>query len=115
MVICRLRKNAEFRLTGGSNRSASVSLPQITANSNPAASGVGGDGLRFSGGESMARKGCSSYDSHSVEQLDSASESNQKVTSETAAHAESSSRLKVYCCSCLWMNCVELFIFNDMP
>ncbi|XP_024025054.1 NAC domain-containing protein 60 [Morus notabilis] len=81
MVVCRLRKNSEFRLND-SNRASSSQRPLSTMhNSNCAASEVGtepGDKAN----ECCSKKCSSSYDSYSIEQIDSASESSQKLASE---------------------------------
>ncbi|KAH7541777.1 NAC domain-containing protein 40 [Ziziphus jujuba] len=95
MVICRLRKNSEFRQNDTTNL-ASSSQQQLSPrqNSNCAVSGVGieqGDKTV----EDHSKKCSSSYDSYSIEQIDSASESNQKCTTEVT-QPESSGHQKDY-------------------
>ena len=82
LVVCRLRKNIEFRPSDSSTRAASGQrhLP----NSNYAVSGLS-EGDRAVG---------SSNDSYSIEQVDSTSESEQKRTYD-ATLAETSSQQKV--------------------
>ncbi|XP_039041279.1 NAC domain-containing protein 89-like [Hibiscus syriacus] len=77
LVVCRLRKNNEFRLNNTSNRTPRT--PPFMHDSNCATS----DGATDHTGASeldkaYLKKGTSSYDSHSIEQFDSASESEQK-------------------------------------
>ena len=83
LVVCRLRKNSEFRAS--SNQSHSSTLP----NSNGAVSEAGIDhvGLSAVG---------SSHDSYSSEQIDSTSESKQKLSNEVTL-GETSSQQKVGC------------------
>ncbi|KAG8655076.1 hypothetical protein MANES_04G000600v8 [Manihot esculenta] len=87
LVVCRLRRNVEFRPNDNSNRS-SLNRRQLSVSEG------GLDRAGTSEGEKTAecsRKCSSSHDSHSIEQLDSASESEQKLSNE-ALLAESSSR-----------------------
>ncbi|KAF2310668.1 hypothetical protein GH714_016145 [Hevea brasiliensis] len=87
LVVCRLRRNVEFRPNDNSNRT-SLNGRQLSVFEG------GGDRVGTSEGERTAecsRKCSSSYDSHSIEQLDSASESEQKLSNE-APLAESSSQ-----------------------
>ena len=82
MVICRLRKNSEFRLNDSSNRASLSQKPlSTTPNSDCAVSEAGTDQVDKAV-ECCSKKCSSSYDSYSIEQIDSGSESNQKVTSE---------------------------------
>ncbi|PON65233.1 NAC domain containing protein [Trema orientale] len=82
MVVCRLRKNSEFRLNDSMNRASSGQRPLSTMpNSNCAISEAGTD-QADKAVECCSKKCSSSYDSYSIEQIDSASESNQKLTSE---------------------------------
>lgn len=95
MVVCRLRKNSEFRLNDSTNRATTGQRPLSTVhNSNGAGSEVG-----IEPGEKAvdcsSKKCCSSYDSYSIEQMDSASESNQKLASEVT-QPECSGRRKDY-------------------
>lgn len=95
MVICRLRKNSEFRPSDITNQ-ASSSQHQLspTQNCNCAVSDVGieqGDKTV----EGCSKKcSTSSYESYSIEQIDSASESNKKFTTEVT-QPESSGHQKV--------------------
>ncbi|KAE8700220.1 NAC domain-containing protein 74, putative isoform 2 [Hibiscus syriacus] len=81
LVVCRLRKNSEFRLNNTSNRAPRT--PPVMHDSNRATS----DGATNQTGTSepdkaYLKKGASSYDSHSIEQFDSPSESEQKQSNE---------------------------------
>ncbi|XP_039017448.1 NAC domain-containing protein 89-like [Hibiscus syriacus] len=81
LVVCRLRKNSEFRLNNTSNRAPRT--PPVMHDSNRATS----DGATDQTGTSeldkaYLKKGASSYDSHSIEQFESASESEQKQSNE---------------------------------
>ncbi|XP_015577653.1 NAC domain-containing protein 40 [Ricinus communis] len=85
LVVCRLRRNVEFRPNDNSNRN-SLNRRQLSASDG----GIERTGM--SEGDKRAecsRKCSSSYDSHSIEQIDSASESDQKLSNE-APLAESS-------------------------
>ncbi|KDP32250.1 hypothetical protein JCGZ_14878 [Jatropha curcas] len=87
LVVCRLRRNIDFRPNDSSNRT-SLNMRHLSI------SEAGTDRPGTSEGEKAAessRKYSSSHDSHSVEQFDSASESEQKHSSETLL-AESSSQ-----------------------
>lgn len=82
MVVCRIRKNSEFHLNDNTNRASSSQRPLSTMpNSNCAVSEAGTDQAEKAV-ECCSKKCSSSYDSYSIEQIDSASESNQKLTSE---------------------------------
>ncbi|XP_042044650.1 NAC domain-containing protein 40-like [Salvia splendens] len=85
MVVCRLRRNKEFHLNEnqGSDEGGSTAVH----NSAPFLSGVDQsalvDGAKTAG--SCCSKDCSSsLNSHSVEQLDTGSESEEKVTNESS-------------------------------
>lgn len=82
MVVCRLRKNSDFRLNDTKNRGSSSQSPLSTMQkSENAISKVGIDqGEKAT--ECYSKKSTSSYDSHSMEQIDSASDSFQKPTTE---------------------------------
>ncbi|OWM69025.1 hypothetical protein CDL15_Pgr025212 [Punica granatum] len=95
-VVCRLRRNTEFRLNDASNR-GSATQRQATDMGNPDHLGSEGvtDQMGISEGDKtltgpQARWTSSSYDSHSVEQLDSTSESREKLLNEGAQAASSS-------------------------
>ncbi|KAG8495136.1 hypothetical protein CXB51_013191 [Gossypium anomalum] len=84
LVVCRLRKNSEFRLNNTSSR-APRNAPQLSPmhDSNCATSNGGADQTgTYKGDKAYLKKGTSSYDSHSIEQFDSASESEQKLSNE---------------------------------
>ncbi|XP_059314905.1 NAC domain-containing protein 40 [Lycium ferocissimum] len=87
MVVCRLRKNNEFHLndTPGNQRN------HLAVNDTAALSGAGQlDGLGLISGVACCSKvGSSSYSSHSVEQIESGSESD-KLTKELPQHHSSS-------------------------
>ncbi|XP_010031542.2 NAC domain-containing protein 60 isoform X1 [Eucalyptus grandis] len=83
-VICRLRRNTEFRINEGTDQ-ASPSQRELSSvdDRNNVTSKGGIEGITLSeAGEGFARRCPSSYDSHSVEQTDSASESNQNLLNE---------------------------------
>ncbi|TYG67564.1 hypothetical protein ES288_D05G085900v1 [Gossypium darwinii] len=87
LVVCRLRKNSEFRLNNTSGR-APRNAPQLSPihDSNCATSNGGADQTgTYKGDKAYLKKGTSSYDSHSIEQFDSASESEQKLSNEVGA------------------------------
>ncbi|KAJ6897210.1 NAC domain-containing protein 89 [Populus alba x Populus x berolinensis] len=93
LVVCRLRKNAEFRLNDTSNRGDvnERHLP-TTHDSGNAVSDGGIDQGGVPASEKAAE--CSkSYESYSIEQLSSASESELKLSDDVAL-AESSGHLK---------------------
>ncbi|XVF05107.1 hypothetical protein REPUB_Repub05bG0143100 [Reevesia pubescens] len=87
LVVCRLRKNSEFRLNNTSNQ-APRNQRQLTImhDSNHATSDGGTDQTGMSEGdkavEYCSKKASSSYDSHSIELIDSASESEQKLSND---------------------------------
>ncbi|XVF69234.1 hypothetical protein PTKIN_Ptkin11bG0064600 [Pterospermum kingtungense] len=87
LVVCRLRKNNEFRLNNTSNR-APCNQQQLSTmdDSNHANSDGGTDQTGMSEGDKAidfySKKATSSYDSHSTEQIDSASESEQKLSND---------------------------------
>ncbi|XP_057807168.1 NAC domain-containing protein 40-like isoform X2 [Salvia miltiorrhiza] len=74
MVVCRLRKNREFHLNDSVGEGA-------VENSAPSVSGLV-DGAKTAG--SCSKDCSSSHNSHSVEQLDTGSESEEKVTNESS-------------------------------
>ncbi|KAE8682457.1 NAC domain-containing protein 89 [Hibiscus syriacus] len=76
LVVCRLRKNSEFRLNNTSNRAPRT--PPIMHDSNCATDQTGTSELD----KAYLKKGAGSFDSHSIEQFDSASESEQKHSNE---------------------------------
>ncbi|KAK8683332.1 hypothetical protein V6N13_039396 [Hibiscus sabdariffa] len=83
LVVCRLKKNGEFRLNNNSNPSPRNHRElSILHDCNLATSDGGTDLTGLSEGdkavEFYSKKATSSNDSHSIEQIDSASESEQK-------------------------------------
>ncbi|KAL4611773.1 hypothetical protein ACB092_08G149900 [Castanea dentata] len=86
LVICRLRKNSEFRLNDSSNR-ASPSQRITFPTSNGAVSEVGIDQTGLSEGDRAAG---SFSDSHSIDQMDSTSESEPKLSTEVTLTKTSS-------------------------
>ncbi|KAI9072567.1 hypothetical protein K1719_045454 [Acacia pycnantha] len=99
LVVCRLKKNTEFRHNDASNRASSSQQQAVNSHeSNCAVSEAEIDERGVSEqdkgvGCSSKRSSCS-YDSPSVEQIDSASESNQRTVNYDTAVAESSSHQK---------------------
>jgi hypothetical protein len=92
LVVCRLRKNSEFRPSDASTRASSSQRDSPTLpNSNYAVSGAVIDQSGLSEGDKAIG---SSNDSFSIEQIESTSESEQKRTNDVA-QAETSSHQKV--------------------
>ncbi|KAF7823205.1 NAC domain-containing protein 40 [Senna tora] len=99
LVVCRLKRNTEFRLNDASNRASSSQVVAVNSHeSNCAVSEAEIDQRALSeqdkgvAGCSSKRSSCS-YGSPSVEQIDSASESNQRPAND-AALTETSSHQK---------------------
>lgn len=94
LVVCRLRKNTEFRMNGSQRR-----LSTMTGH-NHAISEVNIDQTNLSereqGIESSSNKCSSSYDSYSIGQVDSTSESDQKPSNEFT-QPESSHQQVCFC------------------
>ncbi|XP_022729355.1 NAC domain-containing protein 40-like [Durio zibethinus] len=87
LVVCRLRKTSDFGLKNTSNRAPwNQQQLSIVNDSNPATSDGGTDQTGMSEGdkavELYSNKATTSYDSHSIEQIDSASESEQKLSND---------------------------------
>ncbi|KAL0550890.1 hypothetical protein IC582_009955 [Cucumis melo] len=81
MVVCRLRKNNDFRRNNADKATSS----KLQAGSGE--EGDGGVGEKVAGESDRFSKNCSSsFGSHSLEQIDSAIESNHKQTSDPAIH-----------------------------
>lgn len=88
-VICRLRRNAEFRLSDASNRASATqrqgttveSSIHVTSEGETDQMGISEGDMAIVGGHARTS---SSYGSHSIEQLDSTSGSNQKLLGEPA-------------------------------
>lgn len=101
MVVCRLKRNTEFRLNDAPNRASSSQLPAVNSHeSNCAISETDIDQRGLSeqdkGVGCSSKRSSSSYGSPSVEQIDSASESNQKPPNCDTALTETSSHKKVH-------------------
>lgn len=107
MVVCRLRKNSEFRLDSNPRRRShdkkQSSGPENNNNNNnncAALSGVEYSGVRegtMVAAESCSKEGSSSYNSHSVEQNDSGFEWDDKTTNDMSPHGSSSHwRIQVF-------------------
>ncbi|KAL9416564.1 hypothetical protein AB3S75_039705 [Citrus x aurantiifolia] len=94
LVVCRLRKNSDFRLNKTSTR---ASQHRRVHNSNCAVSEGGTDQTGMSEGdkavECSSKKCSSSHDSYSIEQTDSASEAEEKLLDDVNP-TESSSHQK---------------------
>ncbi|XP_022985895.1 NAC domain-containing protein 40-like [Cucurbita maxima] len=87
MVVCRLRKNNDFRR----NNSDKAGSSKVQGSGED---GDGGVGQKVGGESDRLSKNCSSsFDSHSLEQIDSGIEFHRKETSDPALH-ESLSREK---------------------
>ncbi|KAE8705793.1 NAC domain-containing protein 89 [Hibiscus syriacus] len=84
LVVCRLRKNGEFRLNNNSNRGPRNL--SIIHDGNHATSDGGTDLTALCEGNKAAefysKKTTSSNDSHSIEQIDLASDSDQKLSND---------------------------------
>ncbi|KAJ6693114.1 putative proteinC DOMAIN-CONTAINING PROTEIN 89 [Salix purpurea] len=93
LVVCRLRKNAEFRPSDTSNRGSVNETHLSTTHSSGDAVSDGGIGQGGVPSREKAAECSKSHDSCSIEQLSSASESEQKLSND-AALAESSSHQK---------------------
>lgn len=116
MVICRVKKNSDFRQNDTTNRTSSSQQQLSTMhNNNCAVSDVGGDqGDKTV--ECQSKKCSSSNDSYSIEQIDSASESNKKFTAEVT-QPESSGHQKVHYFYALYYPCVSVCFWTiyDLP
>ncbi|KAG4961145.1 hypothetical protein JHK87_037778 [Glycine soja] len=98
LVICRLKRNTEFRLSDASNRASSSQRHPV--NSHESGCAISGGGIdQRDACEQDKEVGCSSkrdsssYGSPSMEQIDSVSESNQRPVNE-ATFTESSGQPK---------------------
>ncbi|KAK6141697.1 hypothetical protein DH2020_024560 [Rehmannia glutinosa] len=93
MVVCRLRKNREFHLNDNPRRNSHGERDSSVVN-NSATAFSGGEQSGMVDGTKVAdncSKECSSsYNSHSVEQIDTGSESDDKVANEFSQHESSS-------------------------
>ncbi|XP_061376270.1 NAC domain-containing protein 40-like [Gastrolobium bilobum] len=99
LVVCRLKRNTEFRLSDPQNRASSSQVHPVNSRESDCAISEGGIDQRGAC-EQEKEVGCSSkrssssYGSPSMEQIDSMSESNQRPTNE-ANLTESSGQEKV--------------------
>ncbi|KAJ1395523.1 NAC domain [Sesbania bispinosa] len=99
LVVCRLKRNTEFRLHDASNRASSSQMHPVNSHESDCAISGGGGIDQRGGCEQDKEIGCcskrssSSYGSPSMEQIDSVSESNQRPAND-AAQTESSDHLK---------------------
>ncbi|KAI4340469.1 hypothetical protein MLD38_025300 [Melastoma candidum] len=91
-IICRLRKNIEFRSGEGMNASSSKG-PQLIAGEENHMASEGDTEIPSYVGDEFVRRTTSSYGSYSADQIESTSESNQRLTNE-ATVTESSTRPK---------------------
>lgn len=101
LVVCRLRKNSEFRLNNSSNQ---ASQARRMNNSNCAVSEGGTDQTGMSEGdkavESSSKKCTSSNDSYSIEQNDWTSEAEQKLWDDAnLTESFSHQQVRLYLCS----------------
>ncbi|CAL0332150.1 unnamed protein product [Lupinus luteus] len=85
LVICRLKRNTEFRSSDAQNRASSSQMQLVNSHES--------DGVDQRDGVCQEDKEGSSYGSLSTEQIDSVSESNQRLANETA-FTESSGHAK---------------------
>lgn len=83
MVVCRLRKNSEFHINDNAKRNSDNQDGHATPLSGGAQSGMQ-DGAVF--GDGFAKETSSSYNSHSVEQADCESNSDDKNNDEFSRH-----------------------------
>lgn len=109
IVVCRLRKNSDFRLNDTTNGGSSSRRPLSTVHNSENAVSEVGIIDHDKPVECYSKKSTSSHDSHSTEQIDSASESNQKQTTEVT-QTESSGHQKVGS-SCLSYHSFFYFLF----
>lgn len=100
LVVCRLKRNADFRLNDASNRVSSSQMQPVHSHESDGAISEGGDDQRGACEQDKevgcsSKRSSSSYGSPSTEQIDSVSESNQRPAND-ATLTESSGHLKVY-------------------
>lgn len=99
LVVCRLKKNTEFRQNDASNRASSSHMNAVNSHESDCAASEGGIDQRGvceqdKEVDGSSKRGSSSYGSPSMEQIDSVSESNQRPANDTTL-TESSGHLKV--------------------
>ncbi|XP_068311790.1 NAC domain-containing protein 89-like [Pyrus communis] len=93
MVVCRLRKNSEFRLNDTTNRGSSSRSPLPTMHKGESAVSEIGNDQGDKAVECSSKKSTSSHDSQSIEQIDSASDTYQKLVTD-ATQADSTGHQK---------------------
>ncbi|KAJ8440497.1 hypothetical protein Cgig2_022938 [Carnegiea gigantea] len=105
LVVCRLRRKCDYHAVDGTNGEVLFSKPLSMIDSSATSSGFGLDGVGTLGGdklpESSQKKCTSSHDSHSVEQMDSTSESDRKFRGEII-QPESSSHVRPFTSLFFW-------------
>ncbi|CAJ2660216.1 unnamed protein product [Trifolium pratense] len=102
LVVCRLKRNTEFRVSDASNRASSSQVNPVHSHESDCAVSEGGidDKRRICDHEQekevdgSSRRDSSSYGSPSMEQIDSVSESNQRPAND-ATLTDSSGQLKM--------------------
>ncbi|XP_012572681.2 NAC domain-containing protein 40 [Cicer arietinum] len=99
LVVCRLKKNTEFRQNDASNRASSSHMNAVNSHESDCAASEGGIDQRGvceqdKEVDGSSKRGSSSYGSPSMEQIDSVSESNQRPANDTTL-TESSGHLKM--------------------
>jgi hypothetical protein len=102
LVVCRLKRNTEFRVNDASNRASSSQVNPVHSHESECAVSEGGidDQRRICDHEQekeidgSSKRGSSSYGSPSMEQIDSVSESNLRPAND-ATLTDSSGHLKV--------------------
>ncbi|CAA3006243.1 NAC domain-containing 89-like [Olea europaea subsp. europaea] len=112
MVVCRLRKNSEFHINDNQGISSLIESDMSVVNDvTTTLYGVEQSGMveGTKVGESCSKEYSSIYNSHSVEQVDSGSESGEKVT-EFNQHNSSSNEKVLFTYSCSVGNCLYLHI-----
>ncbi|CAN6560130.1 unnamed protein product [Malus baccata var. baccata] len=93
MVVCRLRKNSEFHLNDTTNQGSSSRGPLSTMHKGESAVSEIGNDQGDKAVECSSKKSTSSHDSQSIEQIDSASDSYQKLVTD-AMQADSTGHQK---------------------
>lgn len=91
LVVCRLRKNCDFRLNNTPNQaSGSRRMPHNNCTMSEGGTDVTGMSEGDKAVESCSKKCSSSHDSYSIEQTDSANEAEQKLLDDVNLTASSS-------------------------
>ncbi|GAA0170831.1 hypothetical protein LIER_25010 [Lithospermum erythrorhizon] len=88
LVVCRLRKNADFHLTDNSSKRSTNGRQLQCVDDYATSSAIGHHSLAGLNhvGECSSKEGSASFNSNSVEQTDSGYESDNKVPSEFSRH-----------------------------